>query len=98
MGADSLDTCAAEDVVVGVPAEHLVRQQVEVLVHAEAPLVEQLVERDVVRAVRLAREQVALHRVGESPRVLAVLGRDDVIGDERAVEGDDRVPAAREPP
>jgi hypothetical protein len=67
-------------------------------VHAEAALAEQLVERDTVRAVRLPREEVTLHRRGEPARVLAVLGRHDVVRDERAVEGDDRVAAASEPP
>ena len=48
--------------VVGVPAEDLVGEDVEVLVDAEAPVVEELVERDAVRPVRLAGEQVSLHR------------------------------------
>ena len=65
---------------------------------AEAPLLEESVERDAVRAVRLSRQQVLLHRRGEPARVLAVLGRDDVVGDERAIEGDDRVAAPRETP
>ena len=57
-----LDPAFAEHRVVGVPAEDLVGEDVEVLVDAEAPLGEELVERDTVRPVRLAREQVSLHR------------------------------------
>ena len=98
MGADALDPGSTEDVVVAVPAEHLVREEVQVLVDAEAPLLEEPVERDAVGAIRLARQQVLLHCRGETARVLSVLGRDDVVGDEGAIEGDDRVAAARETP
>ncbi len=94
----ALDARVAEHAVVGVPTEDLVGEQVQVLVDAEAPLLEQLVERDTVRAIRLARQEVLLHRRCEPARLLAVLGRDDVVGDERAVEGDDRVAASRERP
>ena len=94
----TLDARVAEDAVVGVPTEDLVGEQVQVLVDSEAPLLEQLVERDTVRAIWLARQEVLLHRRCEPAGLLAVLGRDDVVGDERAVEGDDRVAASREAP
>ena len=60
------------------------------------PLVKTSSRRDAVGAVRLARERRSLDCVGESAGGGAVLRRDDAVGDERAVEGDDRVAAARE--
>ena len=72
MRAHGLDPGFAEHRVVGVPAEDLVGEDVEVLVDAEAPLGEELVECDTVRPVRLAREQVSLHRRRQPPGCLTV--------------------------
>ena len=46
MRAHPLDAGAAEHAVVGVPAEDLVGEEVQVLVDAEAASLEELVERD----------------------------------------------------
>ena len=53
---DGLTTGIAQDRVVAVPAEDLVGQHVEVLVDPEASAREDLVERDAVRLVRVARQ------------------------------------------
>src|SRR5262245_53776056 len=73
MRANSLDAGGAEDLVIGGPPKNLVGQQVEVLVDAEAALLEQLVERDSIGAVRLPGQKVLLHRRGETPGILTVL-------------------------
>ena len=62
MRAHRFDARVAEDRVVVVPTEHLVGEQVEVLVNPEAALPEELVERHAVGTVRLPREQMVLHR------------------------------------
>ena len=93
----ALDAGIAEDRVVRVPAEDLVREEVEILVDAEAPAVK--TSSTVTPYERYgSRVSRRFDSVGELPRGRAVLGRDDPVDDERAVEGDDRVPAARERP
>ena len=60
-----LDPGLALGRVVAVPTEDLVREEVEILVDPEAAAREDLVERDAVGLVGVAREQVVLDRVGE---------------------------------
>src|SRR6266536_2895438 len=91
-----LDTGLAQHGVVAVPPEDLVGQDVEILVDAEAAAREDLVERHAVGLVRIAREQMALDRVGESARGGAVVGGHDPVRDEGAIEGDHGVAAAGE--
>ena len=72
--------------VVVVPAPRAVGESDEVLVHPRASGAEEPVEVDLVRAVRLARQEVVGDRTGELARGLSVLRRDDPIDDECAVE------------
>ena len=96
MRSHPFDSGVAEHAVVGVPAEDLIREEVEILVDPEAAGREDVVERYAVRAIRVSRQQVLLHRISEPARGVSVLGRDDAVGDERTIEGDDRVAASSE--
>ena len=63
---------------------------------AKASAREHLVERDAVRPVRVARQQMVLDRVREAARAGTVVRLHDAVRDERAVERDDGVASARE--
>ena len=70
--------------VVVVPAPHAVGEAGQVLVHARAARRKELLEVDLVRAIRLERQEVACNGTLELARGRAVLGLHDVVGHERS--------------
>ena len=83
---DRLAPHASEVRVVVVPPPRAIGETDQVLVHARAAGSEELLQIDAVRAVGLARQEVALHCACELARRLAVLRLDDAVDDERPVE------------
>src|SRR5438034_3311363 len=96
MLAYRLDAGLPQDRVIALPAEHLVREQIQVFVDAEAAAREDLADRHAVRLVGVAGHQMVLHGPGKPSRRGTVVGSDDAVADERAIERNDGVAAARQ--
>ena len=94
MRLDRLDADGTHVRIVGVPPPESIGDPDHVLELTRPPALEELVERDPVRAVGLLGQQLQSHRACELPRGGPVIRTDDVIGRERAVEREERPGAA----
>ena len=91
MRTHGLDSHLAQNGVVALPAEDLIREEVEVFVNPKAAAREHLVQRHSVRLVGVACQQMVLDRVRQPAGGRPVIGRHDPVGDERSIEGNHRV-------
>src|SRR6266576_1731829 len=87
------DPGAAQYGVTALPAEDLVREQVQIFVNPEAAAREHLVDSHAVGLVRVACHEMLSHSRGEPSRRRPVVGSNDAVADERTIEGDDGVAA-----